>query len=691
MTIYVAAAGGGVWKTIDGGATWMPLTDTQATLSMGAIAVAPSNPNIIYAGTGEGNGGNSNYGRGILVSADGGNKWILRPGPLAALDRHTVSQIAIDPSDPHTAYAAVGDDSNNNGYGNTGIWKTTDGGFTWTNTTATIDSRDSWSSIQIDPDNPSTLYAALGNKFSSSLNGVYKSLDGGGSWSLLAGDPNAGRIVIAIAPSNSQVLYVAAATTRSGALYKIMRSDNGGASFTDLTSGTPNYMGSQGWFDTTLIVDPSDSASVYAGGQKSILRSTNGGVNWTNISFGGGSHSTSPHVNHHAVAFDAIGKLLDGNGGGIYRLDDATIPSWSNLNGNLQTMQFESIGLHPTNPNIAIGGSLGNGTGIFNGNLLWTETDGGNGGMATFSKTNEKRVYHQIPVLFGDVSFFRRSDDGGFTWTTKTSISVDAINQNFYHAPFVVDPGNGDHVLFGTNRIWETTNGDDAWTPISSVGSNGWNPPNANVDAIGLAASDPNTIYAAAAGSVFVSSNHGATWTQRTLFGVLDLQVDPTNSLIAYAVNFVYDVAGHVFRTIDGGLNWADISGNLPKLPVWSLQIDPAAPGTLYVGTDDGVYVTVDFGSFWSRFGEGLPHVQVYQIELNTNLKILGAGTHGRGMWEILTGNPPPPAVTITKNQISDRSPTDEQLGRAVTGRLKGSPPAEKRAAVQYIRSFQKK
>src|SRR5260370_25226849 len=164
MTIYVAAGGGGVWKTIDGGATWMPLTDTQATLSMGAIAVAPSNPNIIYAGTGEGNGGNSNYGRGILVSADGGNKWILRPGPLAALDRHTVSQIAIDPSDPHTAYAAVGDDSNNNGYGNTGIWKTTAGGFTWTNTTATIDSLDSLSSIQIDPDNPSTLYAPLGNK-----------------------------------------------------------------------------------------------------------------------------------------------------------------------------------------------------------------------------------------------------------------------------------------------------------------------------------------------------------------------------------------------------------------------------------------------------------------------------------------------------------------------------------------------
>src|SRR5260370_41300763 len=109
--------------------------------------------------------------------------------------------------------------------------------------------------------------------------------------------------------------------------------------------------------------------------------------------------------------------------------------------------------------------------------------------------------------------------------------------------------------MFGKNGMWETTNGDDAWNPIRSVGSNGWNPPNTNVDAIGLAASDPNTIYAAPAGSVFVSRNHGATWTQRTLFAVLDLQVDPTNSLIAYAVNSVLDVAVAVFRTIDGRLS----------------------------------------------------------------------------------------------------------------------------------------
>ena len=186
--------------------------------------------------------------------------------------------------------------------------------------------------------------------------------------------------------------------------------------------------------------------------------------------------------------------------------------------------------------------------------------------------------------------------------------------------------------------MWETNDGGDSWTALSSVGVNGWNPL-ADVDAIGLAHSNANTIYAASIGHIFVTTNHGAAWAERSIAGnprVQDLQVDPSNPQIVYAVINRFNAEGTVFRTTNGGTTWTNISGNLVNEPVWSLQIG-TRNGTLYVGADDGVYATTNFGAFWSRFGEGLPNAQVYQIELNSNLHILGAGTHGRSMWEIAT------------------------------------------------------
>jgi photosystem II stability/assembly factor-like uncharacterized protein len=647
-TLYVTPAGGGVWKTTNGGTSWTPLTDSKKTLSMGAIAMGTSVQATIYAGTGEANNsGDSNFGRGILVSTDGGTTWTLKTGPANAFSRLTTSQIAVDPTDARVAYAAMADFGENGLFGsNTGIWKTTNSGTTWTNQTTSIDSALPWSAVVIDPNNHLTIYAAVGDLFGAATNGVYKSTDGGVTWTLLATGPKgltAGRIAIAVSKTNSQVLYVTASgtgnagSTSLGTLYKLMRSDNGGTIFTDLTAGTPNFMGDQGWYDIAVAVDPSNSAIVYVAGSagaNSILRSTNSGASWSDISSGG----STPHVDHHALVFDANGELVDGDDGGIYRLDNPSPVSWSDLNGNLQTIQFQGIGLHPTIANKAIGASQDNGTEVYTGSKVWTETDGGDGGFAKFSKTNGNRAYHQIPVASFGTNFFRRSDDGGSTWATKTSgIVTDTNHQNFY-APFVVDPGNGDRVLYGTYNVWETTNGGDAWNPLSQVGVNGWNPSGYNVDAVGLAPSTTNTIYAAANGHIYVTTNHGTTWTEHSISGnphVQDLQVDPSNSLVAYAVLSQFHTGGTVFTTTNGGATWTNISGNLPNEPMWSLQIGSVS-GTLYVGADDGVYRTTNAGSTWSRFGKKFPHAQVFQIELNSSLKILGAGTHGRGMWEII-------------------------------------------------------
>jgi photosystem II stability/assembly factor-like uncharacterized protein len=678
-TIYVGAAGGGVWETTDGGGIWVPRTDDQATLSMGAIAVAPSNSNVIYAGTGEANNAGSYYGRGILVSTNGGATWALTGASV--FDRLAIAQIAVDPTDSDTAYAAVNDFADNGRpfAGGTGIYRTHDGGQTWTNTTAAIDQYDPYSAVVIDPNNPGTVYAAIGDHFGDPYatggNGVYKSTNGGNSWVKLGGGlpTNAqtiGRITLALAPSDSQVLYASIAgtgkpgSTAHGSLFKMMRSADGGATWADLTGGTPNYMSYQGDFDTTLIVDPANPAVVYAGGAagpafgepSALIRSTDGGVSWTGLDRTDGS--ITPHADHHALAFDANGNLLEGDDGGIFRLDSAAPVLWSDLNGNLNTIQFEGVGLHPTDPNVAVGGSQDNGTALYTGDPLWMQTDGGDGGWARFSPTDGNRVYHEAPADCCPTGFFRRSDDGGITWVSKTSgLAADINNQNFY-APFVVDPGNGDRVLYGTDRVWETTDGGDSWVPISPVlvGSSTY------VDALGVAASDVNTAYASFGGQfansskIFVTVNGGASWVERDLPAgsgrVADLEVDPSDPQVAYAVVSRFTGGGkHVFRTTDGGATWGDISGNLPELPTWTLQLARTDAGdVLYVGNDDGVYTSTDLGVTWARLGDGLPHVQVLQLELNPALGLLGAATHGRGLWELVlsSGLPVDESTEIT-------------------------------------------
>jgi hypothetical protein len=662
-TIYVAAAGGGVWKTTNAGSNWTALTDNQVTLSMGAIALAPSNSNVIYAGTGEANNsGDSNYGRGILVSTDGGANWTLTGSSI--FNKLTMSQIAVDPTDPNIAYAAVGNvGANASGIGGTGLYKTTNGGATWTNTTASISTGISYSDVKIDPSNPSTVYMAIGTYFTAAASGVYKSTNAGATWTRLSGGLPAsgnGRIALAIAPSNTQVIYASIANPTTGALFKMMRSDDGGSTWTDLTSGTPNYVYLQGWYDTTLIVDPSNSAIVYAGGAAgptfgeppAIIRSINSGVSWSDLDLSAG---VTPHADHHAIAFDANGKLLDGGDGGIYRLDSPSPVQWSDLNGNLNTIQFQGIDLHPTNPNIVVGGSQDNGTEVFNGST-WNQTDGGDGGFAKFSPTNANRVYHNAPPDSFGSGFFRRSDNGGSTWVNKTSgLAADQNFQDFY-APFVVDPGNGDRVLYGTDRIWETTTGGDSWATMSPVLVS----TSTDVDAIGLAAGDVNTVYAAFGGDfatssrIFVTTNHGASWVEHDLPAgngrVADLQVDPANAQVAYAVVSKFN-GGHVFRTINGGVTWTNISGNLPNLPTWTLQLGkPASGDVLYVGNDDGVYSSTDIGVSWSPVGDGLPHAQVFQLVLNATTGILGAATHGRGLWTV----PLTTTLTITGTSGDD-------------------------------------
>jgi photosystem II stability/assembly factor-like uncharacterized protein len=669
-TIYLAAAGGGVWKTTDGGQMWTPLTDdiTAAGVPagvvdfMGAIAVAPSNPQVIYAGTGEAsNSLDSYYGEGLLKSTDGGNTWTLLGNQF--FNRRAISKIVVDPNDPNTVYVAVAAYATNGLAGDTGVWKSTDGGNTWTDTTAGISSTDPYEDLVIDPADPNTLFTTIG-VFGEPTSGIYKTTDGGNTWKLAGNAPSGstvGRTALAIAPSNPNTIYAAIADPNTFGLSKMLVSTDGGNTWNATGSMPPNYLGGQGWYDTTLIVDPTDSQVVFAGGSfgsydpnlgfiEQVEETTNGGNSWTDITVD--ANGNGVHPDHHAMAFDAAGNLIDGNDGGIWRLNNTlTSPTWQSLNTNLQITQFTGIALDPGNPNLVLGGSQDNGTEKFTGSAQWTLVQIGDGGFVQIDPTNPNTMYHTFYRAPGSTSFIERSDDGGVTWTDISNGISSGDNSAFY-PPYVMDPENPDRLVLGTDNIYETTNQGGSWKLIATVGSNGWNPGAGNVvTSLAIAPTNSNTIYATTGSGfpgvgtadVWVTFNDGGTWTKIDIPGAGDsfgqVQVDPNNNMIAYVVRDSFNNGvntGHVFKTTNGGQTWTDITGNLPDMPTDSIAIDDRQGfEALYVGTDAGVYASTNGGQTWSKFRAGLPNAQVRQLVLDTQDNILAAATHGRGAWEI--------------------------------------------------------
>lgn len=652
-TIFVATAGGGVWRTTDGGNDWTPLTDDLPSLYMGAIAISESDPNVLYAGSGEAsNSLLSFYGRGVYKTIDGGDSWTVVGPP--EMDRRAVSSIDIDPTDPDTVYVAVADAAINGLSGNTGVYKSTDGGVSWTNTTASISSTADWTDVDIDPSDPQVVYAVAGEIFGDQANGIYKSTNGGGSWAL-AGDATSGdafgRTKLDISESDPNVLYAAIIGTGRGgsgtfaSLFQMVRSADAGVTWTVL-SNTPEFAAPQGWYDLTIAVDPDDPNTVYAAGSAgdgSVIGTNDGGQNWTAIA--AGPDGSGPHVDHHGMTFDASGNLLNTNDGGIWRLDDPSLSavSWSNLNGDLQIGQFIGISVDPTDPGRIYGGTQDNGTNSTNGEQRWSQIQFGDGNRTGIDHENPTTIYASFQYIPG--IFFRRSDDRGATFTTKTTGINTGDPGNFY-IPYIVDPGNASRLLLGTNSLYETTDRADNWAPIATPNTNGWNTA-AVINAVATAKTDSNTVYAAAGAFLFATTDNGATWVDRSIQsasdgGIVDIEVDPTNSQIVYAVREAFNSGanqGHVFRSDDGGASWTDISDGLPDVPTFTIALDvneaTGVTNRLFVGSDLGVWASEDLGATWSRFRQGLPNVGVRDLVFSPAQNVLTAGTHGRGVWQI--------------------------------------------------------
>ena len=651
-TIYLGAAQGGVWKTIDGGNTWKPLTDTQASLAIGSITLDPSHPDTVYVGTGEENfSGDSYYGAGILKSTDAGTTWTHTCGPFCGPvgkdgfygGGARIGGIAVHPTIGQILLAGVALLFKD------GVYRSTDGGSTWTQ----VLPGNPGTSVIFDPSNGNVAYAALGSSFSGGTESVYRSTDAGQTWAPINGTgtsalplTNAGRIVLAMAPSRTTTLYAGIANVSNGSLLGFFKTTDGGNTWAQLTSA-PDYCTPQCWYDNVVAVQPTNPNVIYAGGAFSttLVRSLDGGTTWVTLQ--SAASGGFLHADMHALAFAADGsKLYLGNDGGAYSTSQvaATNPTFAALNSTLAITQlFPGLSTHPTNVSIAIGGSQDNGTDLYSGGLTWNQVTCGDGGYTAIDTVVPSTVY----ATCQQISVQKSTSSGAFgTWFGSQN-GINTGDRVDFIPPLVMDQSRTNTLYFATYRVYQTANGASTWNAISPDLTNEsgfW----AVVTSIAVAPTDSNTVYAGTGDShVQVTTNAGsgtaATWIDRSaglpLRVITQVAIDPGTSTTAYVTFSGFtgfgDILGHVFKTTNGGASWNDISGGLPNTPVNSIVIPPNAPNCIFVGTDVGVFYTTNGGTSWTSLVNGLPRVAVLGLAFHNPTRTLRASTHGRSVWDI--------------------------------------------------------
>jgi hypothetical protein len=345
-------------------------------------------------------------------------------------------------------------------------------------------------------------------------------------------------------------------------------------------------------------------------------------------------------VDQHALAFDPADPRIvyAGNDGGIFRSLDGG-GSWSSLNTNLALTQFyEGVSLHPWNPSVALGGTQDNGTIAHDGSFLWNEVLGGDGGYTAIDP-------HDPATWYGETQWFRssgysgprRSDGGGF-FLRVNGINLD--DRALFIPPLEMDPVDSRTLYFGTYRVYRTTDRAETWTAISPDLSAG-----GAVSAIGPAAGDPLRLYVGTSdGRVQTTSGGGQIWTPRVIPSsgaryVQHIAVDPRDPLTAYVAVSGF-ITPHLFRTVNGGSTFSDVSGNLPDVPVNAVVLDPTSRGIVLIGTDLGVFASSDSGGSWAPLTDGMPNVAVFDLTYNVNTGVLVAATHGRGMFALQLDRP---------------------------------------------------
>ncbi len=646
---FAGSASGGVWLSTNAGRTWQERNAGLPTLAIGALAVDPVDDNVLYAGSGEANNAyHSLYGLGLYRSTNGGKSWqVLAADTFAG---RAFSRLVVSPFDRRVIWAAVGRAGGTyegvegarehpESDGATGIFRSRDSGRTWQHLRAGAGlGAFTASDVDLDPRDERRVYASLADPFGRTRNGVYRSRDGGTSFEpiLLSGprEPTFGRISLAVAPSSSDRLYALVARPASRATpggfapggsrsYAVYRSEDGGDSWTRFASP---LTGSQyGHYYSTIVVHPEDPDTFFVGGLE-VMRSRDGGATFSEV--------TPPHVDIHDMAFDRAGRLLVADDGGVDRSDDLG-NSWKVLhNGGMGAVQFyPGLSIDPSRPWIVLAGTQDNGTTLRTSSGEWFWVTGGDGGH-TAIHPQQPNVYFAESQGSGQLY---RSDDFGLSWV-HSATGIDPSDRHCFLPPVVFDPEDPTRLLYATHRVYESTDTGRSWRAVSDDLTGG-DP--AAIQSLVIAPASSNVVYAATNdGRVLVSSNGGSVWDV-VLEGVggwprvlRQLAVDPKRPSQVYVADMRFGGQG-VLASLDRGRTWRSLGAGLPDVPVNTVAVHRRGTKRyLFAGTDQGVYLSRDFGKTWAEYGK-IPRAPVMDLVVDAANGRLVASTLGRGAWEI--------------------------------------------------------
>jgi photosystem II stability/assembly factor-like uncharacterized protein len=654
-TFYFGSVGGGVWKTTNAGRTWTPVFDSQPVGSIGAIGVAPSNPNIVYVGTGEADMRSQiSYGNGMYRSADAGKTW----RHLGLDDTRQIGRVVVDPKNPDIVFvAALGHAYGPNG--DRGVFRSRDGGATWqkvlfeNENVGAID-------LAIDPRDSRIVYASLWNTrrppwsiYPPSYgpgSGLYKSVDGGTTWTALtSGLPTegVGRIGIAVSPGNPRRVY-AIVDAKRGGLY---RSDDAGATWT-LISGDTRIWG-RGWYFCKVAADPRNADLVYVS-NTSLYRSIDGGRTWTAIK---GAPGGDDYHQLWVDSDDPKRMVLASDQGAVVTLDGAaTWSSWYNQ----PTAQLYHVAADHRFP-------------------YWVtaaQQDSGAVGVVTRSPHSEIGTREWLPLCAGGEAGYTAPDPlhpeilfggtvtrcnvvTGETTDVSPERGMSEPARHTWTVPLVFSEADPRALYFGNQFLFNTTNGGDSWTTISPDLTREDPGAPSNLDTA-TAADAPKgvrrgVIYTIAPsplktglvwigtddGYIQVTRDDGKRWQNVTppaltawskVVMMVASHADVNTAYAAIDRHRLEDNEPYIYRTRDFGASWQQITGGLPAgVYLQTITEDPERPGLLFAGTELGVFVSFDAGDHWQSLQLNLPAVSMRDLTVHDDDLVVA--THGRGFW----------------------------------------------------------
>lgn len=660
-TIYMGAASGGLWKSTTGGLganAWTQINTGYPSLAVSWISIDSANPNVIYIGTGENYGYQYSlngldvrvtrgmYGIGILKTSDGGNTW-TKSLDWSYNNQRGVWRVIFNPKNRNVLYSATSE----------GVWKTNNGGANWfqvLNYQMAID-------LEVNQLDTNIVYVSVGNLSNYVSNpdvGIYKTTNSGATWTELTnGLPStwSGKATIELYKDNPDYVYAYISNDFSFVGY--YTSTDGGGTWTLRDTTIP--VGVQGWFNGAHLVKSNDPNTIICG-TIDLYKSTNGGTafvrksDWSLWNTGatppGEPESSSPlfaHADHHEFFSNPRepDKLYCITDGGLYRSNDFGETYYS-CNGGYVTSQFYGGFANSYQDSIfCIGGLQDNRTAFYIGTVAWYKTFGGDGMWCGVNSQNHNTCYTEY--TYGSIS---RSSNGGVNWFGISPPGAGSSTNYCFVTPYIVCRVNPNVMYVGGINVYKSLIGGGSWQNLGSLGSKALSMDGSStstdtvyIGTVPVTSGQPAAIFRTTNGSGFVNVS-GSQIPNRY---PTDIHVNPNNSSDVYAA-FGGFGTGHVYRSTNAGINWIDISGNLPDLPHQSIVIDPLYTQNIYVGNDLGVFVSTNNGANWFSFSNGMSNALVFDLTIVYPNRNIRATTHGNGIYQrTLVQNP---VSVVSKN-----------------------------------------